>query len=401
MKKHLLYSFLIFLVAACTSKETKFEVAFQELKSSIQKQYVPDKRVEIWDVDYRFAEGQITLKGITTSPEAKKALIIGLEAKNYQVTDSLQLLPDESVLEGKIYGIVNLSVCNIRIESDFSSEMVTQALLGMPVKVLQHNEWYRIQTPDNYIGWVHRTGIVPMTKQEYNEWNTSEKLIVTSHYGFAYESPDATSQPVSDVVAGDRLRWEGLESNFYKVSYPDGRKAYIAKSIAKPEKEWRISLTQDAESIIRTARSLMGIPYLWAGTSSKGVDCSGFVRTVLYLHDIIIPRDASQQAYVGEHIDIAPDFSNLQPGDLLFFGRPAADGKKERIIHVAIYTGNKRFIHSQGYVQTGSFDKEDSDFDEYNLNRLLFAGRILPSVAKSNNSEINTTLTNPYYQPQE
>ncbi|KAA6306782.1 Gamma-D-glutamyl-L-lysine endopeptidase, partial [termite gut metagenome] len=62
---------------------------------------------------------------------------------------------------------------------------------------------------------------------------------------------------------------------------------------------------------------------------------------------------------------------------------------------------NKRFIHSQGYVQTGSFDKEDSDFDEYNLNRLLFAGRILPSVTKSNNNEINTTLTNPYYQPQE
>ncbi|KAA6337497.1 Gamma-D-glutamyl-L-lysine endopeptidase [termite gut metagenome] len=400
MKKHLLYSFLMFLVAACTS-ETKFEAAFQELKSSIQKQYVPDKRVGIWDVDYRFAEGRIMLKGITTSPEAKKALITGLEAKHYQVTDSLQLLPDESALEGKIYGIVNLSVCNIRIESDFSSEMVTQALLGMPVKVLQQNEWYRIQTPDNYIGWVHRTGIVPMTKQEYNEWNTSEKLIVTSHYGFAYKSPDATSQPVSDLVAGDRLRWEGVESSFYKVSYPDGRKAYIAKSNVKPEKEWRISLNQDAESIIRTARSLMGIPYLWAGTSSKGVDCSGFVRTVLYLHDIIIPRDASQQAYVGEHIDIAPDFSNLQAGDLLFFGRPAADGKKERVIHVAIYTGNKRFIHSQGYVQTGSFDKEDSDFDEYNLNRLLFAGRILPSVTKSNNSEINTTLTNPYYQPQE
>lgn len=64
----------------------------------------------------------------------------------------------------------------------------------------------------------------------------------------------------------------------------------------------------DAQSIIRTAYTMIGIPYLWAGTSSKGVDCSGLVRTVLFMHDIIIPRDASQQAYVGQRIGIASRF---------------------------------------------------------------------------------------------
>lgn len=64
------------------------------------------------------------------------------------------------------------------------------------------------------------------------------------------------------------------------------------------------------------------------------------------MHDIIIPRDASQQAYVGEHIDIAPDFGNVQPGDLIFFGRKATAGKKERVVHVAIYLGDKSsFTH--------------------------------------------------------
>ena len=53
--------------------------------------------------------------------------------------DCLQLLPDEKALDGKVYGIVNVSVCNLRAEGDFSSEMMTQGLMGMPVKVLQRD----------------------------------------------------------------------------------------------------------------------------------------------------------------------------------------------------------------------------------------------------------------------
>ena len=294
------------------------------------------------------------------------------------------------------YGVVHISVCNLREEGKFTSGMSTQALLGMPVKVLQYTGWYEIQTPDDYTGWVHRMVITPMSKERYDEWNRAEKIVVTSHYGFAYEKPDESSQPVSDVVAGNRLKWEGSKGHFYKVSYPDGRKAYISKSISQPETKWRASLKQDVESIIATAYSMMGIPYLWAGTSSKGVDCSGLVRTVLFMHDIIIPRDASQQAYVGEHIDIAADFSNLQPGDLIFFGRKATPERKERVVHVGMYIGGKRFIHSQGDVHISSFDPADELFDEYNLGRLLFATRVLPYINKE--AGLNTTETNEYYK---
>ena len=163
------------------------------------------------------------------------------------------------------YGVVHISVCNLREEGKFTSGMSTQALLGMPVKVLQYNGWYEIQTPDDYTGWVHRMVITPMSKERYDEWNRAEKIVVTSHYGFAYEKPDESSQPVSDVVAGNRLKWEGSKGHFYQVSYPDGRKAYLSKSISQPEAEWRASLKQDVESIIETAYSMMGIPYLWAG----------------------------------------------------------------------------------------------------------------------------------------
>lgn len=366
------------------------------LTDSLKQKYAPDGRVALFKTDYTFDGKRVMLRGETTSPSAKAELVEALSKAGYEVMDCLKVLPDEATLEGKTYGIINLSVASLRVQPDYSSEMMTQALLGMPVRVLERDGWYRIQTPDDYIAWTHRVSVLPVTREEMTAWNRAEKVVVTSHYAFVYSQPDRRSQTVSDIVAGNRLKLEGTKGGFYRVSYPDGRQGYVEKSVALPEREWRKSLKQDAASIIRTAHTLMGVPYLWAGTSSKGVDCSGFVRTVLFMHDIIIPRDASQQAYVGQHIDIAPDFSNLQPGDLVFFGRKATPERKERVVHVAIYIGNRRFIHSQGDVRISSFDPQDELFDEYNLGRLLFAVRVLPYINKEKG--LNTTATNEHYQ---
>jgi cell wall-associated NlpC family hydrolase len=52
-------------------------------------------------------------------------------------------------------------------------------------------------------------------------------------------------------------------------------------------------------SLVATARTLMGAPYLWGGTSAKGMDCSGFTKTIYLMNGLILPRDASQQVHVG------------------------------------------------------------------------------------------------------
>ncbi|NDV60654.1 SH3 domain-containing C40 family peptidase [Bacteroides sp. 519] len=391
---------LALTVCSCQSPDNKnIPEQVKQISEEVRQTYIPDKRVGVFDIGLNVSDKNIVLKGQTTSAQALSLLKEKLTQADYQVTDSISVLPDRNKLDNEIYGIVNLSVANLHNKADFSSEMVTQAVLGMPVHILDYENWYRIQTPDNYIAWVHRAGIEPMTLEEYNAWNASEKIVVTNHYGFAYKNIDKKTQTafevVSDVVAGNRFQYNGEEGNYYKVIYPDGRKGYVSKLIAKKEKDWRIDLKQDATSILNTAYTLMGVPYLWAGTSSKGMDCSGFVRNVLYMHDIIIPRDASQQAYVGKRIEINQDFGNLMAGDLIFFGRKATAESKERVVHVGIYIGDKKFIHSQGDVRIGSFDKDDVAFDEFNLNRLLFATRILDVVNKE--PEINTTLTNPYY----
>ena len=284
----------------------------------------------------------------------------------------------------------------MRKEGKFTSGMETQALLGMPVKVLQYKGWVEIQTPDEYTVWAHRKGIVPMSAEKLKAWNEAPKVVVTSFYGTTHEQPNESSQTVSDVVASNRLVYDGEMGDYYKVIYPDGRSAYLSKSLAVPEAEWRSGVKQDAESILNTAYTLVGFPYLWAGTSVKGVDCSGFVRTVLRMHDIIIPRDAWQQALIGERLEITPDYSDWQPGDLVFFGRRGQDGESDAVSHVGFYVGNQRFIHSIGAVHVGSFNPEDSLYDESNTKRLLYAGRILPYINKMEG--MNTTATNAFYQ---
>ncbi len=398
MKKRSLLFFTLFIgLLSCHQVFAgKLSKGITKIVEHVEQTYAPDKRNSVFDLEIKKKRKTLTLIGVTSIAQAKNELIIALKSKHYKIIDSLRLLPDAQ-LGTKTYGVVNLSVVNLRRKVSFASEMMTQALLGTPVRILQEDEWYRVRTPDDYIAWVASSSIYPMTKAEYNSWNAADKIMVTAAYGFTYEKPDEDSQTVSDVVSGNMLKWEGTEGNYYQVSYPDGHKAYLPLSSGIPESKWVNAFDQNAEGLIRTSKTLLGIPYLWGGMSTKGMDCSGFIRTVMFAHGIILPRDASQQALVGERVELSDGFSHLKQGDLLFFGSKATPEQKERVIHVALYLGNQKFIHSQGYVHISSFNPEDKDFDEYNLNRLLSATRILGHVGSTN---ISTVKTNPYYQPQ-
>jgi len=93
------------------------------------------------------------------------------------------------------------------------------------------------------------------------------------------------------------------------------------------------------EDLVRSAQSFSGVPYLWAGTSPLGFDCSGLTWSVYRSHGIVIPRDAADQAAAGSPVDR----SDLQPGDLLFYG---AGPGRDTIHHVAMYVGNATMIQA-------------------------------------------------------
>ena len=291
------------------------------------------------------------------------------------------------------YGVVDISVCNLRVTPDFDAEMASQALLGTPVHILakaESNDWPQVQTPDTYTGWVHRDAITLLSFEEYHAWNAAPKIVVTALTGIVYEGPSPKSATVSDVVAGARLRDLGRKGRYWRVGFPDGRVGYLHRSLGCPEARWRAALSQTPDAIIATALTMNGFPYIWAGMSPKGMDCSGFVRTVFFMHDIILPRDSGPQSRTGERIFGTED---LLPGDLVFFGRK--DTVAPKVSHVGIYIGDGRFIHSLGLVKIGSFRPDDPAYDAFNTGRYLFASRVLPFIDKQDG--LNTTLTNPYY----
>lgn len=342
------------------------------LISQIKNIHAPDKRVALFEIQFMNDE----LIGETNLPEALEQLKDSLAAKQIVFEDKVGLLPDPS-LGGKNLAIVHLSVANIRSQPKHSAELATQATMGTPLKVLkQSDSWYLVQTPDRYISWVDAGGITLVDKQEMENWYSSQKAVFTPPYGFVFEEPNENNR-LSDLTAGNILQVSEKGDAFHQVMLPDGRVGYVPSSSMVLYDEWIASRTTSPSNLIHTARGMMGVPYLWGGTSTKGVDCSGFTKTIFFLNGKIIPRDASQQIHEGEEVDTEKNWDNLEIGDLLFFGIPATKETTERVVHVGMWIGNQSFIHSRGMVRISSFDPNSPDFDEYELNRYLRTKRIV------------------------
>lgn len=351
----------------------------EHLIQTISEKYAPDKRVEVFSIEAIEAEKGMHLKGETTNEDAYKELMGEARKIHPHIEDNIRILPDEVVGENN-WGIVYNSVADLRSKPAYSSEMVTQVLLGMSVKILDKSEsWLRIQTPEGYIGWISGS-VQRLNHEEVQDYLAKPKIVVTAHYAMSYAQPNTQSQPVSDVVVGNILNVDGEEKDFFRVTYPDGRVAFVEKQNAKDLKEWLEGIELSGESIVETAKRLMGVPYVWGGTSAKGLDCSGFTKTVYWLHGLIIARDASQQIKYGVEVDNNGTFKNADLGDLVFFGsKPSDDNPKERVVHVGIYIGNKQFIHASDFIKINSFDPNSELYDAHNANRYLRTMRYLGS----------------------
>ncbi|MBD1430470.1 C40 family peptidase [Sphingobacterium sp. DN04309] len=350
---------------------------------SAKPKYAPDKRTKLLELVK--ADVKNNIYTIQTT-ENEVVSFLNKELQNSNANIQYRLLPDSTVGQKK-HGVIILSVANLRTKPGHDEEMATQTLLGTQVDILQKDKGeFRVRTPEGYIAWVPTASVAQMDESEIKSWKESPKVIYTNEFGKSYSEANTKSLRVSDLVYGNILSLLSADKKFYKVKYPDGRIAFIQKEEATTFDKWLETRQLTAENVLNSAKSMLGLPYLWGGTSVKGVDCSGFTKTAFYMNGYVIPRDASQQVLAGEKIEILgadgnfdPTIAlkNLKPADLLFFAGGKNSNPNARVTHVAMYIGNGEFIHSAGRVRINSMLKEASNYDDFQTRTVVAARRYI------------------------
>jgi len=378
--KKIFFAFALLGLVNCTSTQSYQEmsrmVEVGNIITEVKTEHLPDPRNGIFEIQTHKFKNKYILKGQTDKPALKQTLLKKLEQKNIPYIDSIRLLPLEKFR--KLRAVTRLSVANLRAQPKHSAELVTQTLMGMPVELLDEQEdFYRIKTPEGYYAWVDAAGIQIMDLKAYSDWIVQPKIICTSLFGHIYSKPDIASLPVSDFVVNDVFALISEADGFARIQYPDGRTGYISGKdyISLDEFTGTVKHYITGYDVVNYARQYLGIPYLWGGTSSKGLDCSGFTKTVYAQTGFLLPRDASQQVKIGLPLQITEDFHHLAPGDLLFFG--TIKNGKQKITHVAIHIDKGQIIHATGEVKIESLNPANDNYNPDRAKTLLQARRII------------------------
>jgi cell wall-associated NlpC family hydrolase len=220
----------------------------------------------------------------------------------------------------------------------------TQAAYGAQVAVLGHSgAWTKVAvrgqaTPLNrygYPGWLPTRQLTD--NRSLISVRRSHPVAVVTRKSAWLRAAD-TFAPRLAVTYATRLPVMAQAGRYDLVATPSGGKLAIARrSVAEYASAAAIPIP-GGRRIVAEGKRFLGLPYLWAGTSAYGFDCSGFTYILFRRFGIPLPRDADRQALHGR----AVAKSRLRQGDLVFF--TGAGGGA--IDHVAIYAGSGMALES-------------------------------------------------------
>ncbi len=217
----------------------------------------------------------------------------------------------------------------MRESPSVESQVVSQTFLGERVFGLERkNEWFLIETPDQYKGWVLKEMIFERKTPYLTNLKTSR--LSTPIYSRA----NMKYGPLFTVPYQSLLQSVKENESWISVLLPNDEIAYIQQGIIDLEP----SLMKKSDLVL-IANRFLGIPYIWGGRTSFGYDCSAFIQMLYQKINLSLPRDSKDQI-LSSSLEEIP-ISQIAEGDLLFFGKD-----KNEIAHVGLAIGGDAFIHA-------------------------------------------------------
>lgn len=276
---------------------------------------------------------------------------------------------------------VNASLLNLRSGADTSYSILTTAPRGAAVVVeaAEQGNWYQVW----YKGYSGFMSGDYLTLSGGVDGSIGVGTVQGSTVRMRAD-PSYDGATLGYYDTGTVMDVTGVYGMWYKVSY-NGVTGYISSdymtlSVSPPadsapadpgnsvpaEPQLSSAPSSEGERIVATAEQYLGVPYVWAGTSPSGFDCSGFVYYVYKQCGYSINRTAASIYNNGT----AVEKQDLQPGDVICFTGSGYGS----IGHVGIYIGNGQFIHASsggGKVMINDLDSSYYVSHYYGARRIV------------------------------
>jgi gamma-D-glutamyl-L-lysine dipeptidyl-peptidase len=212
----------------------------------------------------------------------------------------------------------------------FGMALSSELYFGTELEVLDEEmHWVFTRQRDGYLGWVYRPYLSEGRAPD------ATHLVLEPSVEVRVE-PNATSETVTRVVSGTAVPVDEKLDGWSRISA--NKTGWIPSASLRALAELPKTIEEKRETLVEDSLRMIGVPYLWGGSSGNGIDCSGFTRLLHRWLGVEIPRDADMQWAAAKPVE--PPF---EVGDLLFFG----EGKSDRhITHVGVSRGGWDMIHS-------------------------------------------------------
>ncbi len=259
--------------------------------------------------------------------------------------------------------VVSVGIADVRHDPASTSELVTQALMNVSALAEEiSGAWTHVILSD-YVGWIRSDELAaPIVKGfcKVGECcGTPLNLVaVVAKIDVPLYSDADDNEPLDTIYLSTALPLlDTMHPKRLQIALPDERVAWIACEDVNMRQQKDCYPLQPVSIVTRYAHAFQDVPYLWGGTSRKGIDCSALIQLCYRMAGYPLPRDADQQHDV---LSQCVEREEMREGDLIFFG-------EESIIHVALALNNKEYIHAEGVtygrVVINSFDPIDAHYN--------------------------------------